>query len=445
MASLSHNAKSKRWLIQFKAPDGSRKTLSTPATTGRDKGRSKATAFLNHVQDLVESRKTGASFSPVLVNWLTKLPDDTHSKLVKAGLVEARKSAQENILGPYLESWFADRADAKKSTRLVWGNARRNLLKFFGAEKQLCDITEADSERFERWLRTNQKLSDSTVRKRCGFAKQMLQTAVKDRLIERNPLQGLKVAAVGNKKRQYFVTQAEAQKVLDACPNAEWRACFALARYGALRIPSEIQDLKWEDIDWANNRFRVHATKTEHHDGDGDRVVPLFPEVQDALECLWDAATEGAIYVLPNIRLLTNVNPQLGRIIENAGLKVWPKRWQNLRATRATELEREFPSHVVTGWCGHTERIAEQHYWMTTEDDFEKASTMRAANALQKGAETERSEGNAEVRAHEKSPVIPGSSRQVASVRRTKVEGRGHQLNFFSENRGKWNPIRNIS
>lgn len=37
MASLSHNVKRNRRLIQFKAPDGTRKKLSTPTTNGRDK------------------------------------------------------------------------------------------------------------------------------------------------------------------------------------------------------------------------------------------------------------------------------------------------------------------------------------------------------------------------------------------------------------------------
>jgi hypothetical protein len=96
-------------------------------------------------------------------------------------------------------------------------------------------------------------------------------------------------------------------------------------------------------------------------------VVPLFPQIREALNKLWDKLGDNpGEFVLPKIRVITNVNPQLGRIIKAAGLKVWPKRWQNLRATRATELGRIFPSHVVTGWCGHTERIAAEHYWMTT-------------------------------------------------------------------------------
>lgn len=104
-----------------------------------------------------------------------------------------------------------------------------------------------------------------------------------------------------------------------------------------------------------------------------DKPYPAVRKTPDLYE-LWTNAAEGAVYVLPRLRKMTNLNPQLGRIIKRPGVQVWPKKWQNLRATRATELEREFPTHVVTSWCGHTERIAKQHYWMTTEEDFKHAS-----------------------------------------------------------------------
>ena len=437
MASLSFDKAKGRWRIQFLAVDGSRKSISVKVTRERDKGQSKAAALKNHVEELTTALKTGTGLSPMLRRWMESVPDATHQQLVNAGLTATRERS-DTQLGPFLDSWFAERADQKESTLIVWGNAKRNLLKFFGKDKDLKEITEDDAERFERWLKSNQKLSESTIRKRCGFSKQMLQSAVKARLIDVNPLAGLKVAAVGNKKRQYFVTEAESQKVLAACPNAEWQACFVLARYGALRIPSEIQELRWSDIIWDADRFHVHATKTEHHETGGDRVIPLFPQVRAALNELWDAlGDDPGEFVLPKIRSITNVNPQLGRIIKRAGLKVWPKRWQNLRATRATELEREFPSHVVTGWCGHTERIAEQHYWMTTEDDFKRASTLAGgANVVQYPSESGRNASQAELAAHEKSPEIPGFAKGCVTLRATLVEDKGLEPMTF------WLPAR---
>ena len=41
-----------------------------------------------------------------------------------------------------------------------------------------------------------------------------------------------------NKSREYFVSVLEAAKVLQACPDYEWRLIFALCRFGGLRCPS---------------------------------------------------------------------------------------------------------------------------------------------------------------------------------------------------------------
>ena len=39
-----------------------------------------------------------------------------------------------------------------------------------------------------------------------------------------------------------------------------------------------------------------------------------------------------------------------------------------------TELQREFPLHVVCSWLGNSPRIAQQSYFLVTEDDFAKAA-----------------------------------------------------------------------
>jgi hypothetical protein len=41
---------------------------------------------------------------------------------------------------------------------------------------------------------------------------------------------------------------------------------------------------------------------------------------------------------------------------------------------------------VITKWRGHTEGIAEQSYWMTTEGDFAKATSMKVPGSLSGGA-----------------------------------------------------------
>jgi hypothetical protein len=45
-----------------------------------------------------------------------------------------------------------------------------------------------------------------------------------------------------------------------------------------------------------------------------------------------------------------------------------------MRASRQTELHREFPLHVVCSWLGNSPRIAQQSYLLVTEDDFARAA-----------------------------------------------------------------------
>ena len=85
-----------------------------------------------------------------------------------------------------------------------------------------------------------------------------------------------------------------------------------------------------------------------------------------------ESATEYVItrYRKPGLNLRT----QLLKIVARAGLQSWPKLWQNLRATRQTELENGFPTHVVCSWMGNSPRVAKKHYLQVTDEHFEKAA-----------------------------------------------------------------------
>ena len=216
-------------------------------------------------------------------------------------------------------------------------------------------------------------------------------------------MQGVVVRS--NRSRDYFVTRKEAAAVLKACPDAQWKLLFALSRYGGLRCPSEHLALRWGDVDRDAGRITVRSPKTEHHEGKGVRVMPLFPELRPYLQAVLDELLASDFD--PKQRRLSeqpvitryrdtnaNLRTQLCKIIRRAGLKPWPKLFQNLRATRATELADAFPTHVAAGWLGHSTTIADKHYWQTTAEHFAKALEICAANALQLPTETGESDGN---------------------------------------------------
>src|SRR6185312_9280451 len=95
----------------------------------------------------------------------------------------------------------------------------------------------------------------ATVHKRMMNAKQFFADALDRELISKNPFPKLKGRVRSNRARDYFVSRDDAQKVLEACPDAQWRLLFALSRFGGLRCPSEHLGLRWGDIDWVRGKF----------------------------------------------------------------------------------------------------------------------------------------------------------------------------------------------
>src|SRR5262245_30370750 len=158
-----------------------------------------------HIERLVGARRSNAALDGTTAAWLADVNDNFHMRLVEVGLLESRQAIGTEplarpdtpILGSFLDSYIAKRSDVKFGTSVVYGHTRRCLVEFFGAEKRLADITPGDADDWRRWLgRTKneskpqlggQGLSDNTVRRRCGIARQFFRDAVRRRLIGESP------------------------------------------------------------------------------------------------------------------------------------------------------------------------------------------------------------------------------------------------------------------
>lgn len=133
-------------------------------------------------------------------------------------------------------------------------------------------------------------------------------------------------------------------------------------------FPSETLNLKWSDIDWKQNRIRIDSPKT------GLRHCPLFPELRSVLLAAKRISNESPWGVNRYRSSSKNLRTRLRSIIEGAGLTPWPKLFVNLRASCRTELQEQFPDHVVNAWLGHSSRIAEKHYLQVTPEHWAKAA-----------------------------------------------------------------------
>ncbi len=228
---------------------------------------------------------------------------------------------------------------------------------------------------------TREGRADPPARRR-RIAKQFFKAAVRKGLITKNPFTDLASTVQGNAERLYFISCEDALRVLDACPDSQWRLIFALSRFGGLRCPSEHMALRWEDVDWARNRLTIHSPKTEHHPNGASRQIPLFPELLLHLQEAFEEAEAGTEFIITRYRETNqNLRTQLTKIIKRAGLEPWPKLFHNLRSTRETELAETYPLHVVCAWIGNSQPIAAKHYLQVTDDHFSQATEAPAQAA----------------------------------------------------------------
>ncbi|HAU36455.1 MAG TPA: integrase [Phycisphaerales bacterium] len=368
MASISTDKPSGRRTVQFVGVDGRRRSLRLGKVTAKQ-----AETARHHVESMLACLVTGSAVQASTAEWVASAPDNIRGRLERAGLVGRRERAEIPTLGAWLDEYLLTHANVKEGTKLFRGHTKRNLLTFFGADRRLDTITPGDADEFRIHLSTKEGLAENTVRRRLRLAKQFFEAAVRKRLIESSPFAHHKTADRRNEAKFHYITGAEAQAVLDACPDAQWRVLFALCRFGGLRCPSEVLRLRWGDVDWARERFTVHASKTEHHENCGGRVVPIFPQLMPHLREAWELAEPGTEYVVNRYRdTSANLRTQLCRIMRRAGLQPWPKLFQNLRSTCETELTRTHPIHVVCSWIGNSQPVAVKHYLQVTEEDYEK-------------------------------------------------------------------------
>lgn len=371
MASIQQRAP-KAFLIQFYDRNGKKRGISISNIT-----KKMAENIKVHVENLNAAARSGHVPPDVTSTWLAGIGDVLASKLAKVGLIEHRSV---KTLGVFIEELFKERKDWKPRTLIKHETTKNHLLGFFKASKPLREFTEADADAFARHIKNDVPTmkSSATKSKALNNVRGYFRAAVRKRLIPSNPFDHISIPQTGG-NRFHFVKQEDAKIVLDACPNPQWRMIFALARYGGLRIPSELQGLEWKHILWDQNKILVHSPKTEHHENKDKRLVPIYPELRPYLDEGLQYAKEGDRYVITIHRKNGELSAAFIRrrmldIIEKAGVIPWPKIFQNCRSTRQTELENQFASHKVCAWMGNTEKVARKHYLQVTDDDFQEAA-----------------------------------------------------------------------
>lgn len=390
MASIVNDPGGRRRIL-FVGDDDRRKAIRLGKID-----RKTAEVVARHVEALVTFRSCGRPVPRETTVWLEGVGPKVRNRLVAVGLVEP---VHRLTINEYLDMWLAGKKAAghKPTSMRAWKQTSTAIQGQFG-KKLLSTVTHADGESFRAAMQ-NRDLRDTTVHKRLGHARQMLEDAVRLGHLEVNPWRHVRHRGGDPSDRRRYVTVDEVEKVIENCPSIHWRLLVALSRFGGLRVPSEAFLLRRTDLDWKRGRLRVPSPKTEGK-GKPVRVIPIFPLLRPYLEEAIKAAGDGNDYIFPEEWRQrangdggwggVNMRTTLTKIVVRAGLKTWPRIWHALRSSCESDLAQSFPLATVVKWLGNTVGVAMRHYVDATDEAFDRALDWRPAkgSGAKSGAQT---------------------------------------------------------
>ncbi|MBA4106492.1 MAG: hypothetical protein C0485_12105 [Pirellula sp.] len=401
MASLSTGKDGKRkglHRVLLTDANGKRQQLYLGRIPKKD-----AEAVRRAVTELERSAQYGHTAADFALAWLSEAGDDIHGKLVKFGLAKDRAvsaPAEVLTLGRLVEmyqsrpGWRA----LKSGTQRVQSRALQFALVHFDATTPVEKITAAAAMDFYAALQLDRGdggmgQAVSTANTISSVISGAFNYGIDAEVLVRNPFR--KLPSGTRRGNNAMVSLADTLKVFEALQTNEDKLAFGMARWGAVRVISEIRTLKWTDVDWAKRKILIHSPKTERHEGHAERWIPIFAELAPLLEARFDECEAGE-GVLPSYQNSdkAKLRDMLRNAIKRAGVERWPRLWHSLRATRQSELADRFPSHLVHRWVGNSKDVGEKHYLMMSDEHFIQAATQNATQSVSDTARQDKTREN---------------------------------------------------
>ena len=340
------------WQINF-SEKGKQKTLYL----GRDFTSGSADRVARIVTDILACRNRGDSVPLEIIRKIETLPERVRQSLERFGLSDGVVS---KTIADLLKSFAESKSHLKPGTQYSYEWFGKMLLEFFGENKKIAAIQKLDCERFKAALL--KKYSACTVW--CGIkrCRTIFKFAVDAEWLLKNPFVGISGSAEVNLDRQVYVDRKTIYRVMEHCRDDHDRLLLALARFGGLRIPSEVRLLRFSVF--TENAILIHRdTKT------GAREVPLFGEIREIFDRI--QAGLGKDFK-PSDLVFGNLGSFRMRIfvaIRAGGVEQWPKLFVNLRSSCITDMvERGYTEKTLDAIFGNSSVIRSRHYVQFRKD-----------------------------------------------------------------------------
>ena len=311
-------------------------------------------------------------------------------------------------LGEWLDKWLDEYMifTIRESTLDSYRAMVKNQVKPFIGGKQISSLTTADMQKFYNKIKKEGRvrehpihgktLADSMVRGVHMLLHEALDTAVKERLIAKNPTNGTTVPKCNYPEKQ-ILGDNQLETFLEAIKGHEyWCDFFYVEVMTGLRR-GEICGLRWQDISFEENKLQVKRsvsvkkgggvsigeTKTET----GVRCIQMPPSVAELLKSKRQTAiTE---WVFPHfLHPEQPISPasayrKLKVILKNAELPLI--RFHDLRHTFATHATQGgVDPKTLAGILGHTNASFTLDTYTHVTSDMQKSASAVVGNMMQK-------------------------------------------------------------
>jgi integrase len=237
------------------------------------------------------------------------------------------------------------------------------LKEYQGGNIAIGQVTEKWIDDFQTYLLKETELSKTTASRYSSAIRFALRKAARDRVIPRNPADGVKAIPIPESDKVFLIPgeiQQLASTEMGGALGAEIKRAFLFGCFTGLRI-SDLKSLTWGDI------IREPLQIAKRQEKTGRKVfIPLHTTA-------WGIINDGAIHnhqetIFPELtKTRTNTNQYLTAWAERAGLD---KRigWHTSRHTFATlTLESGADFFTVSKLLGHTKTATTAVYTKATD------------------------------------------------------------------------------
>ena len=334
------------WQVNF-SERGKQKTLYL----GRDFTAGSADRVAKMLTDILACRNRGDSVPLEIFRKIETLPERVQRSFERLGLIGG---ATNRTLASLLWAFYESKGHLKASTQEGYKFFGRLLSEFFGDCRKISLIEKLDCERFKAVLL--KRYSACTVSRGIRRCRTIFRFAVEAEWLLRNPFVGVSGSVEVNLDRQVYIDRKMIYRVMEFCRDDYDRLLFALARFGGLRIPSEIRRLRF--CDFAGNVIQIHPdTKT------GAREVPFLGEIREIFDRI--VVNLGKNFEPADLVFgtLGNFRYRFVSAIRASGVEQWEKLFVNLRSSCITDfVERGYQEKTLDAIFGNSSAVRSRHY-----------------------------------------------------------------------------------